>query len=493
MTNNKNAIFIMLLSYLAFTNCLLKIPFKAIKIKGDSKKVPIKNLKPISESEKDFRTFASIDYDYGLITLNNNYLFLTELEIGTPGQTFNLILDTLTNILWVSSSSSTIDGIKNTYSAKKSTTSKETGETFNLNVGSGRIRGNLFTDQFKYIGQNFNMKFLVASSVRFSLGGADGVIGLGGHYEDEEMSFLHMLKKNDVTDSTSFSILFDGIIEKGATGQLILGKHSNFTGKNSVTFPLAKGTNKTDIKWNLTINGYGLKKEKNEINYNKSFNVLLDTAHDHIMLPYEMLNDTLDILSGMDCEPNKVDDGFNLKCLKNNTLPDLVLKINGYDLKIPFNYTFSLNYVHHYSTIIFTDQNYYALGAPFFFAFHTLFDGEKDQIQVCPNDPSFLEKSKDKKDDKGQDKDKDKDKDKDGGDSKDGDSKDGDSKDGDKKSKKTKWYVYAAIAGGALLLIILLIIIICCCCCKSKNDDDLEKGVDNTDPIVENDNDNENN
>ena len=444
----------MLLSYFAFTNCLLKIPFKAIKIKGDSKKIPIKNLKPISESEKDFRTLSSIDYDFGLITLNKNYLFLTELEIGTPEQKFNLLLDTLTNILWVARSSSNAEGIENFYSTRSSSTKKDTGETLNLDY----IKGNLFTDQLKYIDNNFNMKFLAADSVSISLGGADGVIGLGRHYEDEELSFLHMLKKNNVTNSTLFSILFDEIIEEGATGQLIFGKHSNFTGKNSITFPLSKGSNKTNANWNFTVKGYNLKKDKNEINYNKNFNVVLDTAHDHIILPYEMLNDSIDILSQMDCELNKVEDGYNLKCLKNNTLPDLVLKINGYDLKIPFNYTFSLNYVHHYSTIIFSDKGYYALGAPFFFAFHTLFDGEKDQIQVCPNDPSFLEKSKDK---------------------------------GDKKDKKTKWYIYAAIAAGALLLIIL-VIIICCCCCKSKKDDDLEKGVDNTDPIVENDNDNDN-
>ena len=430
----------------------------------------ISNSKPNSESEKDFRKLASIDYDYGLITLNNNYLFLTELEIGTPEQHFNLLLDTLTNVLWVARSSRDSSGINNNYRNRRSETSKDTGVALNLDY----IKGNLFTDQLKYLGQNFNMKFLAAESVDISLGGADGVIGLGRHYEDEELSFLHMLKKNNVTNSTLFSILFEEEIGRGATGQLIFGKHSNFTGKNSVTFPLPKSSNKTNLNWNLTINGYSLKKEKNEINYNKSFNVLLDTAHDHIILPYEMLNDTLNILSEMDCEPNQVEYGTNLKCLKNNTLPDLILKINGYDLKIPFNYTFSLNYVHHYSTIIFSDEGYYALGAPFFFAFHTLFDGEKEQIQVCPNDPSFLEKSKDNKNDK--------------------DNGNGDNKDGDKKDDKKKWYIYAGIAAIALLLIILIIIIICCCCCrKSKSDEDLEKGVDNTDPIVENDNDNENN
>ena len=263
MINSKNAIFIILLSYFALTNCLFKIPFKAIKIKGDSKKKPIKNLKPISESEKDFRTLASIDYDCELITLNNNYLILTELEIGTPVQNFNLLLDTLTSALWVAGSSNNAAGISNYYRARRSSTSKDTGKTLTLDYGSGvSMRGNIFTDQFKYIGQSFNMKFLVANSVPFSVGGADGVIGLGRHFEDEELSFLHMLKKNNVTNSTLFSLLFEGEFEKGATGELIFGKHANFTNKNPVIFPLTKGSNKTDINWNLTINGYGLKFRK---------------------------------------------------------------------------------------------------------------------------------------------------------------------------------------------------------------------------------------
>ena len=102
-----------------------------------------------------------------------------------------------------------------------------------------------------------------------------------------------MLKKYNVTNSTLFSILFEKKIEEGATGQIIFGKHANFTNKNSVNFPLVKDSNKTDVNWNFTINGYSLKKENCELKYNKSFNVLLDTAHDYIILPYEMLNEKL--------------------------------------------------------------------------------------------------------------------------------------------------------------------------------------------------------
>ena len=131
-------------------------------------------------------------------------------------------------------------------------------------------------------------------------------------------------------------------------------------------------------------------------------------------------------------------------------------------------------YVHHYSTIIFSDKEYYDLGAPFFFAFHTLFDGDNEQIQVCPNDPSFLEKVEDKKDDRGTGEDKKDDKGMDNG-----------KGNGDKKDK-SKWLIIVGIAAGIILLIIITFII--CCCYKSKNakeEENLEKSVNNEDPIID--------
>ena len=486
MTNIKSKILFILLYYFTFSNCLLKLPLKGIKIKGVSKNNKVKIKRPISESDKSTRSLATLEYDEGEITFNENYLFLTNLKIGTPAQNFNLLLDTMKNVLWVARSSSNAN-IRNFYSPSRSSSSEDTEETFSLNYDTGSVRGNLYIDKLNYIYDlNFNMKFLAASSVGISLGGADGIIGLGKNYKDEELSFLHMLKKNNVTESTLFSLLFEDTIEEGATGHLIIGKHENFTGKNSVSFPLVKDVNKTSTNWNFTIDGFSIKKNGSEINYNKSFSIVFDTAHNYIYLPYELLNDTVKNLSAMDCEPYQGEDGeredINLRCLEvNNTLPDLILKINGNNLKIPANYTFALNYIHHYSNIYFTKSNNFVIGQPFFFAFHTLFDRDNEQIQVCPNDPSYLEKGEDKKDDKGKDG-----KGKDGG----KDDGNGSSLNGGKKGIN-KWLIVGIIAAVLIFLIILAIIICCCCYNKSgnaKEDEDLEKGVDDTDPILENEN-----
>jgi hypothetical protein len=338
---------------------------------------------------------------------------------------------------------------------------------------------------------------LAAVVVLVEVDDADGIIGLGHYYKDEQLSFLHMLKKYNITNSTLFSLKFNDKIEEGATGDLYIGKHEDFSSKNSVTFSLTNNSNASDfiIGWNLQINGFSLKKGNNEFKYSKNCDILFDTSHNYIVLPYEYLDDIRSNLSDIDCYPDDTDEtNIRLKCLaSNDTLPELRLKINGTTLMIPSNYTFSLGRRNYYSNIYFSKSNYFVLGAPFFFSFHTLFDRDNEQIHFYPNDPKFLEIDEDnKKDGKKDDKDKEKDKNKDQDKNKDSQQEEGgNSESGDNTGdNKGMWILIAAIAGGVLLLIILLIII-CCCCCRSKKakeDEDIEKDVDNTEPIIEDEN-----
>jgi hypothetical protein len=395
MSNIKNEIFFIsfvILSYFAFTNCLIRIPIKGVKTKEDSKNNKVKN------KEKSFRALETMDYDVGPVTIDENYKFLTNIEIGSNKQKLNLILDTTTDILWVARRQSDADQINHYYRPSESETKEDTGEEFTLEYGSGAVSGTYYTDNLKYIGdQEFNMKFGAATSIdrRVEVDDADGIIGLGHYYKDEQLSFLHMLKKYNITNSTLFSLKFNDKIEEGATGDLYIGKHEDFSSKNSVTFSLTNNSNASDfiIGWNLQINGFSLKKGNNEFKYSKNCDILFDTSHNYIVLPYEYLDDIRSNLSDIDCSPDDTDEtNIRLKCLaSNDTLPELRLKINGTTLMIPSNYTFSLGRRNYYSNIYFSKSNYFVLGAPFFFSFHTLFDRDNEQIHFYPNDPRFLE------------------------------------------------------------------------------------------------------
>lgn len=207
-----NLISLILLSYLSLINCIVELPLTYKNIKGVSNKAK----KTDSEPSKYFRLGETISYDEAPITLNNNYYFLTTVKIGSSEEKFNLILETGSNNLWVvqGRARTSATTASRTYNPSGSTTSKNTEETFQLNYGSaGTVSGTFYTDQFKFIGNKvFNMKFGAASRISMTgttYGNADGVIGLGHNYEDEEMSFIHMLKENEVTDSKLFSIKLD--------------------------------------------------------------------------------------------------------------------------------------------------------------------------------------------------------------------------------------------------------------------------------------------
>ena len=513
MSNSKNKIHfiaLLLLSYLAIINCIIELPLAYKNLKGVSKKNIIKAKKSYSKPSKYLRFGEAISYEEGPLTFNDNYFLLTTVKIGSGGEKYNLVLETGSNNLWVVSrrvSRTSAIGVKQYYSSSASSSSNNTEEPFQINYGSsGSVTGTYYIDQFKYMNNKiFNMKFGVANRITTtnSYGNADGVIGLGHYYEDEQMSFMHMLKKYNVTDSKIFSIkLFNvtDIEEEEEIGKLYIGKHEDFSSKKSVTCPLIKVNNATDIFWNFQLNGIGFKKSSKEINSSRSFNVSLQTTSNILILPYDYLSDIEKNLTDVNCssyQESRRSSVYQLRCSADNgTLPDFRLNINGTILTIPARYVFQLNVIHYYSSIYFTkSEELYTIGLPFLYAYHTLFDSDNGKLHFYPN----LEEIDDGKENDGKDKDgKDKDgKDKDGK-GKDGKENDGKENDGKgdetgkngKKGNSNLALIISCIVGGVLLLLALGILIYCCCIKSKKGEkDDLE----NTEPIISSNENNENN
>ena len=219
MSNIKNKIHItsfILLSYLSLINCIIEFPLTYKNIKGASKKNIIKPKKSYSEPSNSFRLLETISYEEGPLTLNDHYYFLAPVTIGSNNEKFNLILETGSNFLWVVQGRTRSSSIRvsRSYNPSSSKSSKNTGEPFQINYGSsGTVSGTYYTDNFKFMDNKiFSMKFGAANRISISgnsYGNADGVIGLGHYYEDEQLSFMHMLKQYNITDSKIFSIKLD--------------------------------------------------------------------------------------------------------------------------------------------------------------------------------------------------------------------------------------------------------------------------------------------
>ena len=90
----------------------------------------------------------------------------------------------------------------------------------------------------------------------------------------------------------------------------------------------------TRSSWNLNINGFILKKGNNELKSSKGCNARFEISDNFIVLPYEDLNNTLN-LSEINCSLDEINEKYRLKCLASNgKLPELRLKINDTILTI---------------------------------------------------------------------------------------------------------------------------------------------------------------
>jgi len=127
--------------------------------------------------------YASI----GSIVINDyqNAQYYGQIELGTPGQSFNVIFDTGSSNLWVASSQCDSScGLHSRYRSALSLTYIADGTPFNITYGSGPVGGfdsidNLATGGLKVTKQTFT-EVTDASGLgaAFLIGKFDGILGL---------------------------------------------------------------------------------------------------------------------------------------------------------------------------------------------------------------------------------------------------------------------------------------------------------------------------
>jgi saccharopepsin len=114
-----------------------------------------------------------------------NAQYFTEIKIGTPPQTFKVILDTGSSNLWVPSSKCTSIAcfLHAKYESSSSTTYKANGSEFSIQYGSGSMEGFVSNDlltisDISIEGQDF-AEAIKEPGLAFAFGKFDGILGLG--------------------------------------------------------------------------------------------------------------------------------------------------------------------------------------------------------------------------------------------------------------------------------------------------------------------------
>ena len=368
----------------SYISCIIEIPLYPIEVKGIPK---YKNIS-VSEqydtySENNFISFA----EEGNTFMNANKLFIAKIKIGSREQIFNLLLDTGSSILWVARNDCEGDNsITNEFNPATSTTAKNTGQYFSMKYGSGACNGYYYNDYMEYIPKKkFNMYFGVASRADFNVHNCDGIIGLSKNYDDNRLSFIHMLKDYSNTDSLVFSIKFENNeFIPNSEGKMYIGEHDDFSKKEAVSISMEFYRNK--IFWALELSSFGLNNTRYYVQADYKINIIFDTGTNFIILPVNYLNGIKNRLKDFNCSLLQSGSSYQLILDPRDEIPDLVFKFGRHNFTMPGKYAFYLSISGLYvSTITFdSTASTFIIGSPFFFVFHTLFDSDSDELKFYP-------------------------------------------------------------------------------------------------------------
>jgi saccharopepsin len=259
-----------------------------------------------------------------------NAQYFSEISLGTPPQTFKVILDTGSSNLWVPSSecSSIACYLHTKYDSSASSTYKSNGSEFEIRYGSGSLSGFVSQDTFQ-IGDLKVKKqdFAEATSepgLAFAFGRFDGIMGLG--YDRISVNgivppFYNMIDQK-LLDEPVFAFYLGDTNEQEESVATFGGiDESHYTGK------LTKLPLRRKAYWEVDLDAITFGDETAEMD---NTGVILDTGTSLIALPStiaELLNKEIGAKKSYNGQ-------YTVECEKRDSLPDLTFTLTGHNFTI---------------------------------------------------------------------------------------------------------------------------------------------------------------
>ncbi|RJE20550.1 Vacuolar protease A [Aspergillus sclerotialis] len=270
-----------------------------------------------------------------------NAQYFSEITIGSPPQTFKVVLDTGSSNLWVPSSecNSIACWLHSKYDSSASSTYQKNGSEFSIRYGSGSLTGFVSRDTVR-IGdlEIKNQDFAEATSepgLAFAFGRFDGILGLG--FDTISVNkivppFYSMLNQK-LLDEPVFAFYLGDANKEGDTSEATFGgvDKNHYTGE-LVTIPLRR-----KAYWEVEFNAIGLGDNVAEL---ENTGVILDTGTSLIALPTTMAE-----LINKEIGASKSFTGqYTIDCNKRSSLPNVSFVLNGHNFTItPFDYTLEVS------------------------------------------------------------------------------------------------------------------------------------------------------
>ena len=262
----------------------------------------------------------------------NSCADFSEIKIGTPPQTFKVVLDTGSSNLWVPSTecSSIACYLHTTYDSSASSTYKKNGSDFEIHYGSGSLSGFVSQDtvqigDIKIKGQDF-AEATEEPGLAFAFGRFDGIMGLG--YDTISVNkivppFYQMIDQGLIDDPVVSFYLSDTNDGDQDDSEAMFGgiNKDHYTG-NITKIPLRR-----KAFWEVDLDAISFGDATAELD---DTGAILDTGTSLIALPStlaELLNKEIGAKKGFGGQ-------YTIECNKKDSLPDLTFTLTGHNFTI---------------------------------------------------------------------------------------------------------------------------------------------------------------
>jgi len=257
-----------------------------------------------------------------------NYLdaqYYGPIELGTPGQSFNVIFDTGSSNLWVPSATCPIWEIAcrthSRYDSTKSSTYKANGTEFEIHYGSGSMSGFLSTDICCFAGLCAEDQTFAEAThepgLSFVAARFDGILGMGFPglaVLDVLPPFNTMVNQGKVEPVFSFWLNRDPEAELG--GEMILGGSDPNFYEGEMTYV---DVDSVPGYWKINMGGIMLENEA--LGCTESCTAIVDTGSSLLVGPTDQVHDINRRIGGLELIPGTGE--YFVDCNKIDTMPPI--------------------------------------------------------------------------------------------------------------------------------------------------------------------------
>jgi saccharopepsin len=287
--------------------------------------------RPESRADAIFSTDAPKSDGIHPVPVSNfmNAQYFSEITIGTPPQTFKVVLDTGSSNLWVPSKScsSIACFLHSTYDSSSSSSYKKNGSDFEIHYGSGSLTGFISNDVFTIGDLKIkNQDFAEATSepgLAFAFGRFDGILGLG--FDTISVNgivppFYQMIEQKLVDEPVFAFYLSD---QEGESEAVFGGVDKDHYSGKIEYIPLRR-----KAYWEVDLESIAFGDEVAEL---EDTGVILDTGTSLNVLPSslaELLNKEIGAKKGYNGQ-------YTIDCGKKASLPDITFNLAGSNYSLP--------------------------------------------------------------------------------------------------------------------------------------------------------------